>query len=162
VEWCCEAPAARATLRSESGPTSEGLGYAECIHFTVPPWRLPLHELRWGRWIAADASHSMVWIDWQGPAPRSWAVLNGRDLVAPAVTDDSVVAEGSRLVVSDRQPLRSRVLADLIRGIPGLTPLMPKSILALRETRWLGHGLLTRDGQPPVPGRSLSEYVVLG
>lgn len=162
VEWHCEVPAAHATCHLTTLPPLEGVGYAERIHFTIPPWRLPLRELRWGRWIAEDAAASLIWIDWLGQEPRTWVVLNGTDLPASRVSDDAVVGRGAELVMADRHLIRTRALADLVHGIPALTPLLPKKFLHLRETRWQGRGELRRAGHAPLRGLTLSEHVILG
>ena len=70
-----EAPAAEVSVSLRGFAPLRGTGYAERILITIPPWRLPIRELRWGRWIGEAASRSVVWIDWRGESPApgcSW------------------------------------------------------------------------------------------
>ncbi len=51
-----------------------GRGYVERLSLDVAPWALGLHLLRWGRFCGQR--HSVVWIEWQGAHPRSWAMID--------------------------------------------------------------------------------------
>lgn len=75
IDWECRQPAADARVRLAGGREITGLGYAERLRMTIPPWRLPLRTLRWGRFLAAG--ESWVWIDWQGPHVARFAFRNG-------------------------------------------------------------------------------------
>ena len=48
IEWHCAQPHSRAELRFGEGHLMQGLGYVEQLTMTVPAWRLPIDELRWG------------------------------------------------------------------------------------------------------------------
>ena len=50
VDWTCEMPRARTRIGEVCGD-----GYAEVLHMTVPPWKLPIDELRWGRFHGQGA-----------------------------------------------------------------------------------------------------------
>ena len=63
VHWRVEAPAANVRVELGGASPISGPGYAERIVLTAPPWRLPIRELRWGRWIDAAGNRSVVWID---------------------------------------------------------------------------------------------------
>jgi hypothetical protein len=80
IEWCCTCPAARVTIEV-AGTRCEGLGYAEHLVMTLPPARLPLRELQWGRFIAEG--QSCAWIRWSGREARTWCFHNG----APVATE---------------------------------------------------------------------------
>jgi hypothetical protein len=66
VDWNCLLPTAHVCLDFSDGRRLEGQGYAEVLEMTIPPWRLPIQELRWGRFLADDGSAFAVWIDWRG------------------------------------------------------------------------------------------------
>src|SRR5450759_2821268 len=53
IEWQCLGANSEVSVRV-GGEAIEGLGYAERISVTIPPWRLPFRELRWGRYIGED------------------------------------------------------------------------------------------------------------
>src|SRR5690349_2210175 len=73
VEWHCLMPRARALFRDRAG-----LGYCEHLTMTIAPWKLPIHNLRWGRFITP--SDWLVWIDWQGEVSRRIVYLNGESV----------------------------------------------------------------------------------
>ena len=83
VDWHCVLP---------RGPVSagafNGLGYAEHLRLTIPPWRLPIRTLRWGRFLSPR--NSLVWIDWQGGFTSRTLFLNGRPAVAVALDDEAI------------------------------------------------------------------------
>lgn len=162
VDWSCAVPAGQARLRRSRGSELLATGYAECIRFTVAPWRLPIRELRWGRWIADNSCRMVVWIAWQGTAPRTWVVADGRQVATATVGDAEILADDLRLSLSDRRLLRGRTLREPLSRIPGLSRVIPASVLAWRETRWVGRGSLGLGTLPGVAGTALFEHVVLG
>lgn len=162
LNWRCDIPAGSVHLGLGSGTTLEGLGYAEHIHFTIPPWRLPLRELRWGRWIADDGARSLIWIGWEGPSPRRWVFLDGRQCGESAIAEREVLVEDARLEIETDTLIRSRVFGDLAGTVPGLRALLPGSIRGMREIRWLGQARLHTREASAIPGWCLFEHVVLG
>ena len=88
VHWNCLQPASRVKLVLDSSREMTGLGYAECLEISIPPWKLPLNELHWGRFVTE--SESLVWIDWRGPYSRRILVHNGGELEPGAVTHGAI------------------------------------------------------------------------
>ncbi len=84
--------------------------YAECLTLTIPPWRLPIDELQWGRFVAPDTT--LVWIDWRGPHAFRSIVLDGEELATARVSRDGVFdqARGLALGFSDPMLLRAGAL----------------------------------------------------
>lgn len=161
VDWRCEAPLALVTLEIAGAPPLRGLGYVECLELTIAPWRLPIRELRWGRWTAANATHSIVWVDWRGEEPRTWVLVDGVHAPALEVQDDRVELATSVLTLASGQTLSSRALDDIVGRIPPLRALVPPSFLAVRDVKRLSRGTWQRPGQPDVAGPALHERVVL-
>lgn len=103
LDWHCHVPGGRVHGMAEGGTRaaanpaalcgSRAWGYAECLHMTLPPWRLPVNELRWGR--AVNSSGSVVWIDWRGPRPQNLVWVNGV-LMRGGHIDDAHVNEAAR------------------------------------------------------------------
>jgi len=144
VQWRCEQPRSRASLRLPSGRTVEGFGYAEQLVMTVPPWRLPIEELRWGRFATARAG--LVWIEWQGPHPLRVALLDGVPVELDSACEDRVDAGPSSLSLSAPAVLRSgRIGQTALSGIAGLGRSVPLRILRLEETKWRSRGRLGAD-----------------
>jgi hypothetical protein len=162
VDWQVEAPAAQVAVTLRGFAPVEGPGYAERILLTVPPWRLPIRELRWGRWLDAAASRSVVWIDWRGAAPRTWVFVDGALAPEAQVTDEcvGVGAGGVSVVLGDRRTLEALAFAEITASIPVLQAVVPKSLLALRQTRWCSAGTLQENDAAALGGRAIHEVVV--
>jgi len=135
VTWRCLAPRAETEL-VVAGETWRGLGYVEQLQMTVPPWRLPIRQLRWGRLLSPRGG--IVWIDWRGPVPLRLALSDGIPVSASVVGD-----RGLRIGRTPHRLRRVATLRDapLGRTLPGLVRrCLPRNGLALRETKWLSRG----------------------
>ena len=149
MDWNCLLPTARVCLDFSDGRRLEGQGYAEVLEMTIPPWRLPIRELRWGRFLADDGRASAVWIDWRGPRALSFAALNGAPCDAAEISETRVVLGDPHATVdmTDPRVLRDGPLARTALGrIPVLRKRLPVRILETRETKWLSRGALEREG----------------
>jgi hypothetical protein len=160
VDWRAEAPAALVTVQVHGHAPLRGPGYAERLVLTVPPWRLPIRELRWGRWLDADARHSVVWIDWRGTSPRSWVFIDGQAAVPAQVTDGVVASDDATVSIGARRTLESMSFAQVAAAIPPLRAVLPKSMLALSETKWCSDATRQCAAGPPLAGRAIHEVVV--
>ena len=162
VEWFCEAPAARTRVEIADAAVLEGLGYAERLELSLLPWSLGIAELRWGRWIAADGSHNMVWIDWRGARPLTAVFVDGSIAAQATVVDGRVEAAGVTLLIGEQRAIVSRGLGDVIGPIARLAPLVPRAFLGSRETKWAGRATASGFGAVPVAGTVLHEVVRFG
>jgi hypothetical protein len=104
----------------------------------------------------------VVWIDWQGPSPRTWVFLDGWLQQRSAVSDSTVSGEGFTLAVEPRERLLHLGLDELVQRIPGLRSLLPASLLALSETKWAGVGRLSAGDGGPIAAPALYEVVHMG
>jgi hypothetical protein len=140
VVWNCMQPRSRASVRVGERELS-GLGYAECLTLTLPPWQLPMCQLRWGRFVSAE--DSLAWVDWQGPHTTSFAVRNGALCDTVSVSDSEVVLDGATLRMEESFPLRSgRVDKTVLPGAPALRKLLPHSLFNIEEHKWRSRGVL--------------------
>lgn len=160
VEWRVEAPAAEVSASLRGFEPLRGTGYAERILITIPPWRLPIRELRWGRWIGEDAGRSVVWIDWRGESPRTWVFVDGTAAPAAEVGDEGVRAGAAQIELGERRTLEERSLDEIVSTIPGLRTVVPRSFLGLRQSRWCSDGLLRERDGATCSGRAIHEVVV--
>ncbi len=148
VDWECHVPRGRVRMRI-GGEAIDGLGYVERLRLTLPPWELPIQELRWGRMLSAAGS--ATWIDWRGPSPLCLALRDGRRLAAGAVSD-RVVEAGDPIRLAPVATLRE---ARLSRTLPlALRRALPRAGLGLQETKWLSRGTLAG-----APGIAIHEVV---
>jgi hypothetical protein len=143
VHWKCVQPRSSATIRIGDRMVA-GLGYAECLTMTLPPWQLPMRELRWGRFVSAE--DSLVWIDWQGPFSTSFAFHNECKLDLHSVSESELTAGGATLRMKESIPIRmGRLSETVLPGAPGLARIFPHSIFNIDERKWRSRGVLDVD-----------------
>ena len=161
VRWRCLLPCARAEVACD-GVVLRGLGYAEHLSMTLPPWRLPIDTLRWGRFLSPE--HSVVWIDWRKKGDdRTWIFVDGTE-VPGEVSEEDVVFEGGRVRLPQRGRLllRDGRLSNLLRNLPLPLPLRTRlgsRALSIHETKWRTRGFLEFAGAPAAPGWAIHEVV---
>ncbi|MGA9670990.1 MAG: hypothetical protein WBQ94_17405 [Terracidiphilus sp.] len=140
VVWNCLQPCSAVHVRVRERDFT-GLGYAECLTLTLPPWKLPLSQLRWGRFVSPD--ESLVWVDWQGSYSTSFAVHNGVECATESVSDSEVVVHDATLRMEESLPLRTgRVKNTILPGAPTLGKLLPRSLFNIEEHKWRSRGTM--------------------
>jgi hypothetical protein len=155
VRWTCLHPRADVEMRIAGG-VLRGAGYAEVLELTVPPWKLPIDELRWGRLLTR--SHGLVWIEWRGPHPQRIVLLDGR-LVEAEIEEHGLRADGAQAVLGEPRVLRAgRIGETVLSAVPGLEQFVPGRILGLAETKWRSRGRL-RVGSSEEEGWAIHELV---
>lgn len=160
VSWRCWQPRGRATVRLNEHVVS-GLGYVEEIELTLPPWRLPLSELRWGRFLGDE--DSVVWIDWRGTSPARHVFVNGARAAASRLDEAGLGFDGGELSLIPGRVLRGGALGSTaLSMIPKRAELFPLHWLMAEETKWLSPGILTSAANGPRPGWAIHEIVTLG
>jgi hypothetical protein len=140
VHWNCLQP--RSLARVQIGDREMcGLGYAECLTMTGPPWKLPMRQLHWGRFVSLQ--DSLAWVDWQGTYNTSFAILNGEELMPLTVSESEVAVDGATLRIEAGMPLRSgRLGSTILPGAPAIAKLLPLSIFNVEEYKWRSRGEL--------------------
>ncbi len=161
LDWRCEAPAGKSEISYRDGSALHGTGYAERLTLGIAPWRLPLTELLWGRWISADLASSLVWIRWRGRHPLTLVLVNGRSAPGAEVGARAVVAGRATLRLGQSHRLRGHTPRGIAGSIGRLSGLLPPSILALRQTRWRSWGELERADGSRSAGWAVHEQVRL-
>ena len=140
VNWQCVMPSADARLRVGDREL-HGRGYAEILTMTLPPWKLPIDELRWGRFIG-DA-HSIVWIDWRGRHPLTLILRDGVT-VEGLVRDDEVTSGDVALSISDSVPIRAATLGE---SLPRVAAVLPGRLGSAKERKWCSRSTVRRGTQ---------------
>ena len=158
VEWECHLPNAEAEIELP-GRSLAGLGYVERLRVTLSPWRLPIRQLRWGRFLSRR--NTLVWIDWQGPFQTRLALLNGRRFDTAVIENHSVsLPDGSRAAFDRAIVFRDASLGSTFLGaIPALERLAPARFLLARESKWLSRSVLEVPGQAPDEAWAIHEEV---
>jgi hypothetical protein len=159
IRWACEMPCARARVIA-GHRTFQGLGYAERLSLSIPPWKLPFDTLHWGR--HTSAAHSLVWIDWIGEDTRRYAWLDGVEQ-PDACLDASAVCRPDRetrlRLDGARDICSQRPLARMAGRVPGLTRRGVGRIAAMHEHKQLARGTIERRDESAGPGWTLFETV---
>jgi hypothetical protein len=157
IEWECLQPRARAEV-SVGGLRLEGLGYAERLKVTLPPWRLPFEELRWGRFLSdVDA---LVWVNWRGAHALDLVLHNGVCVRGAPLADHELSAGRARLALGESALLREGSLGETaLSGVPGARRFFPLRILRTRECKWLSRGVLTKPDAEESAGWAIHEVV---
>jgi hypothetical protein len=160
IKWRCIAPIAGAEVQIRDRPLLNGLGYAEQISLSIPPWQLPIDELRWGRFLSDR--DSLIWIDWRGPQPFTLVFHNGLPVEKGQVADDEVKTDNCRLVIDEkgRRVLREGpLISTALSMIPGISRAIPRRILNAYEAKWCSRGVMTNTDNTDSVGWVIHEVV---
>ena len=158
IEWNCLHPRARAEVLIGEGQKLAGLGYVEHLTMTIPPWRLPFDELRWGRFLSDE--DALVWINWRGAHSLNLSFHNGLCVENARLTDHEFEADEIGLNLLENTVLREGPLVETaLSMIPGVRGLFPFRILRTRECKWLSRGVLKRGDAEKSVGWAIHEVV---
>jgi hypothetical protein len=160
LEWSCLQPRAMAEISVGDIGTFKGFGYVDYLNVPTQPWKLPLDELRWGRYLSDK--DSVIWMDFKGPFPETLVFHNGALCDDGRVTD-SEIDLGSRrqlLLFEDTQALREGVLASTaLSAIPGINKVLPERMLNTEERKWRSRGILKEGDSILGTGWTIHEVV---
>ncbi len=148
VRWHCLQPGSQVHLCLDRSTKMSGLGYAELLEISIPPWRLPLSELHWGRFVSE--SDTLVWIDWRGPYCHRLAVHNGSEREIAVITTEEIRSADSRthLTFDRGLVLRSGTLgATVFPALARLAQAIPVKMLGVHERKWRSRGVLRTEGR---------------
>lgn len=157
LRWQCLVPAADVTVNA-GGRNITGRGYAELLEMSVPPWDLPIHELRWGRMIG-DAT-SLAWIQWSGGHPLNLVFRDGVQETCDAITDEEIrLADGTRLTMREASSIRSDRLGTTLRPLQPIVSLLPTLFTRTIERKWRSRGKVSSNGRPDDEGWVIHELI---
>jgi len=163
LDWKCFQPASKVRLQL-NGRILEGSGYAEQLILTVPPWKIPMDELRWGRFVSND--NNLVWIELREKTRYKWLWINSDKISDCTIEDDRILIPERNLVLHldrgvtlESEKKISSVVGKVIRYIPGFNKVMPIGFLMADEIKWLSRGELQNNSSTIVSGRAIHELV---
>ena len=163
LDWKCFQPSSKVRLRI-SDKILEGRGYAEQLILTAPPWKIPMNELRWGRFGSSE--DQMVWIEIREEDKRQWLWLNGDKIKNCIIEDDYISVPEKELILKLDQGVELEsekkifsIVEKLILYIPGFNKFMPLNFLMADEFKWLSKCQLQTDGKTISTGMAIHELV---
>lgn len=163
LDWNCFQPASKVKLRIKD-ELLEGTGYAEQLISTVPPWKVPMDELRWGHF--GSEGSTLVWIQLKEKEIRQLLWLNGEPVGNCIIDDDHIsmpekdtILKLDRGIILESEKKINSVAGKIVRFIPGFNKIMPVSFLMADETKWFSRGQLQSNGKILANGFSVHEFV---
>ena len=163
VDWNCHQPASSVSLKFKDR-TIRGMGYAEQLLLTVPPWKIPMDELRWGRFGSSE--NQMVWIELIAEEKRQWLWLNGEKIKNCIIEDDNILIAGKNIslkldkeVVLESEKKILSVVESLLRYLPGINKIIPLKFIMAEECKWLSKGILKKRDAVIAHGTAIHELV---
>ena len=158
IEWHCLHTRSTAEFVFADGTHLCGLGYGECLTLTIPPWKLPLKQLQWGRFVSSQ--HSIIWIDWKGSFENRIVLHNGCDVETQEINSRELrFGSGDSLNFESSQTLRDGKIGDtVLSSFPILRNILPNALFEINETKWCSKGRLTL-GAKEISGWVIHELV---
>ena len=147
VDWDCLQPMSQVDLLFRGTTRLIGRGYAECLTLSVLPWKLPMKELHWGRFLSDQ--DALVWIDWRGWHRQRVVFHNGKECQVESIAESGIVFADSdaRLELDRGLVLRQGRLGDTVfPGVSHLVELLPRSMLSVNECKWRSQGIMHSSG----------------
>ena len=152
LSWHCFQPRSKVRLKIKNIGSFTGFGYAEKLDMTIEPWKIPMNQIRWGRYNSA--TDNMVWIELDADPDKQWVWYNGELSRMAEICDDSVLIPDIDLKITftetriiEAEKKISNVVGSLLSYIPGINKSIPLSFLNARETKWLSCGELIKNGE---------------
>lgn len=163
LDWNCHQPASTVRLKINDR-ILEGKGYAEQLILTMAPWKLPMNELRWGRYGSPE--DQLVWIEIKNDGKQQWVWHKGMKTPDCLITDDQIMlpAEGitlqlNRQIVLESEKKVQQLVNKLIRYLPGINQSMTVQFLMADECKWLSRATMQKDGEVVGNGWAIHEFV---
>lgn len=160
LDWRCVQPKSNAKILLPNQHAMTGLGYSEQVKMTVKPWKLPISELRWGRFLSEE--DTIAWIHWKGEKNLTLVFYQGRPVKGAMITDEFISLNRGEFLLnfSDAAVLRKGYLiSTALSDIPGVRDIFPKKILNTYECKWRSKGVLTKPNKPGSYGWVIHEVV---
>lgn len=159
IDWRCLAPKAEVSLQV-GDRTWAGLGYAEHLQLSIPPWALPFNRLLWGRFVSPR--HTVIWIEWTGGTHHRWVWMDGvlQPEAIPTLRGVHHLGHGASVTWRASRDLRNQsVLGWLGEQLPGVAKRLTGRLDAMHEHKMVSPALLSGLEPEPEPGWTIHEEV---
>ncbi len=161
--WNCIQPYSKVHLKINES-NFNGDGYAEQLILTIAPWKIPMNELRWGR-FSSQKVH-LVWIELRGDDIQQWIWFNGEKIENAIIEDHQIVIPSKKLrlaldrgVELESEKKILQVVKSLIRYLPNFNKSIPMQFLTADEFKWLSRGILQKGNETIGSGWAIHEFV---
>jgi len=164
IDWQCYLPRAKVQVDISNDVLIKGMGYAEHLIMSIEPWKVPMDQLRWGRY-GSNTDH-LIWIKIKSGTSRQWVWYNGTPVENAEICDDYIFLPDQGI---DLQLDRSRtiekekkiynVVRSILAYLPGLNKAIPGSFLNSNETKWISRGILKQHDKIVSQGWAIHELV---
>ena len=162
--WNCFQPRAKVSVKI-NGKEINGFGYSEQLTLNLFPWKLPMKELRWGRYTSKE--NYIVWIELiKGTEKQQWLWFNGRkyenstinnNLIYIPKEDLSLILDKNVILVEEKKILK--IVKVILSYLPGFNNPISNNFLNADESKWLSHATLLKNGKFVEKGWSIYEFV---
>ena len=163
IIWTCEQPRAVAEVEINNISISNAIGYTEMIDMTIPPWRLPISKLWWGRFLSKNTM--LIWIILEGKHTSNFVYYNGNRIADATIKNNKVVLNNEEIILRfyDTIVLREGSLAStLFTDVPVLNKVIPTEFLNSHESKWRSRGDLVKNGKIVDSAWAIHELVSWG
>lgn len=158
LSWNCHTPKAKFNLKIDEKEFS-GFGYAETLEMNFVPWKLPISELKWGRFLSE--SNSIIWIEWIGEQPLKKVFWNGNLIENAEISSTAIVFknENSELLFQNPIAIKDEKLLSITEKYPFVKPFFKRKFLDSRELKFKSLSIL-KAPKSEEKGFSLYETVL--
>lgn len=164
LDWRCYQPDSKVQFRLQDKILC-GRGYVEQLVLTVPAWKIPMKELRWGRYITER--NSMVWIELRNKQNKQWVWINGEKVGSCIIEDDHISIPGEKInlkldrkIILESEKKIQSVVHKIVKYIPSFQKVIPLNFLLADEIKWFSNGVTWDDNNELLErGKAIHEWV---
>jgi hypothetical protein len=135
------------------------VGYADHVQIAADEWKLPIGEIRFGRYLTDR--ESFIWIDIAGAFSKPWVWRNGVEQPIASVTDDVVAIENNyTLGLTHKTIVREGTFGDtILQSLPALRTLIPNKVAGLFECTWQTRAVLLNSTEEIETGWAIHQLI---
>ena len=157
LDWHCHIPSGKVKLNIK-GREMTGTGYVEQLKITIPPWVIPIDELRWGRFISEDG--------FRNSEEKNWVWINGDIVKYCTITDNQIKIAKEKINIEidkvydiENEQSINKVVKNLVKYIPGFGKALPLKFLLAQNHKWFSKGVLHDFSEDICSGNVIHELV---
>ncbi len=162
--WNCFQPRAKVSVII-NGEEISGIGYTEQLTLNLFPWKLPMNELRWGRYTSK--ANYIVWIELKkGTEKQQWLWFNGVKHENSTISDNliyipkedlSLILDKNVILIEEKKILK--IVTVILSYLPSFKNPISNNFLNADESKWLSNTTLLKNGKFVEEGWSIHEFV---